>query len=98
MSQTWTRLQKIQSLQFNIYLLIILKTQTTAQLLWYTTQGKETVTTYKIRIDTKCQKGTEWKIYGRKSAVKMQKTHWGGGGGGEEKKKKKKKKWGGLVK
>jgi len=45
------------------------------------TQGKETVTTYKIRIDTKRQKGTEWKIYGRKSVVKMQKTHWGGGGG-----------------
>jgi len=34
------------------------------------TQGKETVTTYKTRIDTKHQRGTKWKIYGRKSGCK----------------------------
>jgi len=49
----------------------------TAQLLWYTTQGKETVTTYKIRIDTKHHRGTEWKIYGRKSGCKNAENSWG---------------------
>ena len=50
----------------------------TAQLLWYTTQGKETVTTYTIRIDTKHRRGTEWKTYGRKSGCKNAENSWGG--------------------
>jgi hypothetical protein len=41
------------------------------------TQGKETVTTYKIKIDTKHQRGTEWKIYGRKSGCKNAENSWG---------------------
>jgi hypothetical protein len=49
----------------------------TAQLLWYTTQGNETVTTYKI-IDTKQHRGTEWKIYGRKSGCKNAENSQGG--------------------
>jgi len=34
------------------------------------TQGKETVTTYKIRIDTKHWRNREWKIYGMKGGRK----------------------------